>query len=206
MECTNASCSWSILLALRGSSTVEITPCASVLKKEAAKYQSCNPESRPPVTYAGTAGQRRGDPQKGTVILGRRGHFLSPLGHPLVSLEAAACNEGHSENMTSPERGICFLLGLCVWLARITPMQCTRLACVQQTELSTEPLSLANRDFGALCVSFFSMVFLCLGAWRVSGFPEMLENNTLDASQLAASAADSPVHQSCGAHRIRHQG
>lgn len=47
LDCTNASRSWSILLALRRFSVSEITPCASVSKKEGAsgagKYQSCFP-------------------------------------------------------------------------------------------------------------------------------------------------------------------
>lgn len=55
LECTNASCNSAILLALRGSSSSEITPCASVLKKEeasgASKYQSCYPSACLPAAY-----------------------------------------------------------------------------------------------------------------------------------------------------------
>lgn len=74
-ECTNASCRWSILLALGGSSSSEITPRASVLKKEeasgAGKYQSCYPSvCMPAACRVQWVIRRDGLQKEGTDILG----------------------------------------------------------------------------------------------------------------------------------------
>lgn len=80
LECTNASCSWSILLVLRRSSVSDITPCASGSKIEqasgAGKYQACFPSNLAPCSTPWYGRSAEGNPQKGrSVILGLRGSF-----------------------------------------------------------------------------------------------------------------------------------
>jgi hypothetical protein len=82
LECTNTSCSWSLLLAHRGSKVSEIAPCASVFKKGKPVEQVNSSSVILKAVHSGTAGLQRGSTlEEGAGDLGLRDTLLSSLGH-----------------------------------------------------------------------------------------------------------------------------